>query len=459
MTDPLLSAFAFLVLGLLIGAVLAWVLARLRLQAHAILKADVDKQYVHREIYEATERQQLNTQQELRLCQDELRLLSGHLASRDQMIKNLDDKLHIQKQELEQLQVRFRTEFENVANRLLEEKSQKFSTQNQEQIHALLQPLREHIRDFEEVAEKRFIEETRDRISLKKEIEQLRELNTQLSSDANNLASALKGDNKAQGDWGEYQLEVLLQKAGLAKDLHYRAQSSFTDEDGRAKRPDFIIMLPEDKHLIIDSKVSLTAYERYYQANDDVARQVAAREHLESLRRHIRDLSSKNYQQLYQINTPDYLLLFVPIEPAFALALQQDQKLFTEALERNIVLVTNSTLLATLRTVSFIWKQERQKNNVLEIARQSGMLYDKFCAFVDDLKSIGNRLDQTQVAYRDAMNKLLESTKFRDTLIGRAERIKELGAKTTKHLPKDLLDQVDEPDELPAADEEKALEV
>lgn len=437
------TALVFLLLGLLIGALLAWIWARLRLQSHSVLKTDLDQQFVRRELYEAQSQQLSGLQQELRQRLEELRQFSGHLASRDQMIKNLDDKLHHQKQEIEQLQIRFRTEFENIANRLLEEKSQKFTAQNQEQMSALLQPLREHIRDFEDVAEKRFIEETRDRISLKKEIEQLRELNSQLSADANNLASALKGDNKTQGDWGELQLEVLLQKAGLSKDVHYRTQASFVDQDGRAKRPDFIIILPEDKHLIIDSKVSLTAYDRYFQANDDLARQVAAKEHLDSIRRHIRDLSDKNYQQLYQINTPDYLLLFVPIESAFTLAIQQDQKLFTDALERNIVLVSTSTLLATMRTVSFIWKQERQKNNVLEIARQSGLLYDKFCAFVEDLKSIGNRLDQTQLAYRDAMNKLVESPKFGDTLIGRAERIKELGAKTSKQLPKDLLDQVE----------------
>lgn len=437
------TALVFLFLGLLIGALLAWIWARLRLQSHSVLKTDLDQQFVRRELHEAQSQQLNSLQQELRQRLDELRQLSSHLASRDQIIKNLDDKLHHQKQEIEQLQIRFRTEFENIANRLLEEKSQKFTAQNQEQMSALLQPLREHIRDFEDVAEKRFIEETRDRISLKKEIEQLRELNSQLSADANNLASALKGDNKTQGDWGELQLEVLLQKAGLSRDVHYRTQASFVDQDGRAKRPDFIIILPEDKHLIIDSKVSLTAYERYFQANDDLARQVAAKEHLDSIRRHIRDLSDKNYQQLYQINTPDYLLLFVPIESAFALAIQQDQKLFTDALERNIVLVSTSTLLATMRTVSFIWKQERQKNNVLEIARQSGLLYDKFCAFVEDLKTIGTRLDQAQLAYRDAMNKLLESPKFGDTLIGRAERIKELGAKTSKQLPKDLLDQVE----------------
>lgn len=437
------TALVFLLLGLLIGALMAWIWARLRLQSHSVLKTDLDQQFVRRELHEAQSQQLNSLQLELRQRLDELRQLSSHLASRDQIIKNLDDKLHHQKQEIEQLQIRFRTEFENIANRLLEEKSQKFTAQNQEQMSALLQPLREHIRDFEDVAEKRFIEETRDRISLKKEIEQLRELNSQLSADANNLASALKGDNKTQGDWGELQLEVLLQKAGLSRDVHYRTQASFIDQDGRAKRPDFIIILPEDKHLIIDSKVSLTAYERYFQANDDLARQVAAKEHLDSIRRHIRDLSDKNYQQLYQINTPDYLLLFVPIESAFALAIQQDQKLFTDALERNIVLVSTSTLLATMRTVSFIWKQERQKNNVLEIARQSGLLYDKFCAFVEDLKTIGTRLDQTQLAYRDAMNKLLESPKFGDTLIGRAERIKELGAKTSKQLPKDLLDQVE----------------
>ena len=197
--------------------------------------------------------------------------------------------------------------------------------------------------------------------------------------------------------------------------------------------------MPDGKHLVIDSKVSLTAYERYFNAEDEEKRKHFAKAHLESLRSHMKDLGSKNYQHLYQINSPDYLLLFVPIEPAFAMALQQDSKLFLDALERNVVIVTTSTLLATMRTVSYIWKQEKQKKNVLEIARQSGLLYDRFCNFVDDLKEVGMRLDAAHSAWSGAMNKLSDGKRYGDTLIGRAEKIKKLGAKATKDLPKELV--------------------
>ncbi len=447
MKDPLLFSFFFLVLGLAIGSVSAWLVAKFRWQGQGLPPEELARRYVSRDLHEAILQQASQAQDQIRELEAELRLANRDLAGRDQELRHLDEKLSDQKKELENVRERFQQEFERVANRLLEEKSQKFANQNQEQMHSLLHPLREHIKSFEEGIEKRFVEETRDRVSLKKEIEQLRELNQQLSQDANNLAYALKGGQKTQGDWGEVQLEILLQKAGLSKGLHYEAQSSFTDEEGKQKRPDFIIHLPEDKHLIIDSKVSLTAYERYCSASEDAEREKAAREHLESLRRHIRDLSGKNYQLLERLHPPDYLLLFVPVEPAFALAIQTDQRLFTEALERNIVLVTTSTLLATMRTVSFIWKQEKQKNNVLEIARQSGLLYDKFVAFVDDLRGIGVRLDQAQGAFKDAMNKLQDSPRFGDTLLGRAERIRELGAKASKKLPKELLSPTDEGDD------------
>ena len=447
MKDPLLFSFVFLALGLAIGSVSAWLIAKFRWQSQALPPEELARRYVSKDLHEAILRQTGLAQDQIRELEAELRLSNRDLAARDQELRHMDEKLADQKEALEKLQERFQQEFERVATRLLEEKSQTFAHQNQEQLHSLLHPLREHIKSFEEGIEKRFVEETRDRVSLKKEIEQLRELNQQLSQDANNLAYALKGGQKTQGDWGEIQLEILLQKAGLSKGLHYDAQSSFADEEGKQKRPDFIIHLPEEKHLIIDSKVSLTAYERYCSASEAADRDKAAKEHLESLRRHIRDLSGKNYQQLGRLHPPDYLMLFIPIEPAFALAIQTDQRLFTEALERNIVLVTTSTLLATMRTVSFIWKQEKQKNNVLEIARQSGLLYDKFVAFVDDLKSIGARLDQAQGAFKDAMNKLQDSPRFGDTLIGRAERIRELGAKASKKLPKELLGPADEPEE------------
>ncbi|MCB9080120.1 MAG: DNA recombination protein RmuC [Lewinellaceae bacterium] len=446
MSDPLVVSGLFLALGLLIGALAAWLISKFYWQSKAVLPQEVEARYVLREIHDALQTQADILRADLQERELEVRTLHGDLSARTQDLKNLETKLEEQKADLINLQEKARLEFESVANRLLEEKSQRFTAHNQEQMQQLLQPLRERIQSFETGIEKRFVEETRDRVSLKMEIENLRVLNQQLSLDANNLASALKGDNKTQGDWGELQLETLLEKAGLQKDIHYATQQSYTNEEGRRQRPDFIIHLPEDKHLIIDAKVSLSAYERYCQANDNGEKAPHLRAHLDSLRRHIKELGEKNYQQLYQINTPDYLLLFVPIEPAFALAIQSDHKLFTEALERNIVLVTTSTLLATMRTVSFIWKQEKQKNSVLEIARQSGLLYDKFCNFIEDLQAIGSRLDQAQHAYHDAMNKLVDSKKYGDTLVGRAERIRELGAKTSRSLPRDLLDAAAEED-------------
>lgn len=431
----------FLLLAIIIGAALSWLFAKLHFQAKAVLKEDLDKKYVLREVHQALQVQSDLYRDDLMDKEEEIKLLTARLSSQEQIILNLEDKFDLQKSEIENLQQRSKIEFENIANRLLEEKSQKFTVQNQQQLNDILNPLKEKIKSFEEGVEKRFLEETKDRVSLKKEIEQLYHLNQQLSQDANNLASALKGENKAQGDWGEVQLELLLQRAGLVKDIHYQVQASFKDENGLMKRPDFIINLPEDKHLIIDSKVSLVAYEQYFNASDTNEKAKHLKAHLLSLRNHIKDLSSKNYQGLYQINAPDYLLLFVPIEPAFTVATQGDAKIFMEALDQNIVLVTTSTLLATMRTVSYIWKQEKQKKSVLEIARQSGLLYDKFCNFVDDLKTIGHRIEGAQNAYHDAMNKLQDSKKYGDTLIGRAEKIKELGAKASKNLPKDLLEE------------------
>ena len=298
--------------------------------------------------------------------------------------------------------------------------------------------MKEKIKEFEEGIERKFLDDAKEKMSLREAIFNLKELNTQLSEDANRLVNALKGDSKFQGDWGEFSLELLLEKAGLQKEIHYQVQSSFKDEEGKEKRPDFIIHLPDDKQLIVDSKVSLTAYERFFHAETPEEQKQHLKEHLQSLRQHVKGLSRKNYQQLYQINTPDYLLLFVPIEPAFLLAQQEDPKLFLEALDQNVVIVTSSTLLATMRTVSFIWKQDKQKRSVLEIARQSGLLYDRFVAFVEDMQTIGQRIDQAQSSYHSAMQKLKTGKKPGSTLIGRAERIRELGARTTKRLPENL---------------------
>ncbi|MBE2207343.1 MAG: DNA recombination protein RmuC [Saprospiraceae bacterium] len=440
MDATLTISLLFLLLGLVVGALSAWMLARFKSRIDHLPKSEVQAQFVAKEVHEATLQQNDLLRDELISKEEQLRELTGQTRAQEQSMLHLREKLEEQRHEMLRLQERFQTEFENVANRLLEEKSQKFSAHNQQQMGELLHPLREKIKTFEENIERRFVEETRDRVSLKKEIEQLRDLNRQLSQDANNLAGALKGDNKAQGDWGEMQLELLLERAGLAKDIHYSVQSSFADEEGRQKRPDCIIHLPDSKHLIIDSKVSLTAYERFFSSQEPEEQKKHLAAHVDSMRRHIRELSEKNYTSLYQINSPDYLLLFVPLESAFNVALQQDSRLFLDALDRNIVIVTTSTLLATMRTVAFIWKQDKQKRSVMEIARQSGLLYDKFVAFVEDLRGIGQRLDSAQQAYHDAMLKLSDARRPGDTLIGKAEKIRELGAKTSKQLPKELTD-------------------
>ncbi len=436
----------YLGVGLLVGAIAAWFIAKYKFtgRSGSLPFDEIDEKYILKEVHQSLQNQADLIRDDLLDKEQELRKIGSQLSAKEVEALNLKDKLLTQKNEVENLQQRFQTEFENIANRLLEEKSQTFSRQNQLQLTHILTPLKDKINEFEAGVNSRFLEETRDRISLKKEIEQLRDLNLQLSQDANNLATALKGESKTQGDWGEFRLEMILEKSGLKKDIHYVTQSSFKDHNGKEKRPDFIINLPEQKHLIIDSKVSLTAYEKYFTANNEEKKNKHLKRHIDSVRQHIKDLHKKNYQQLYQINSPDYLLMFIPIEPAFALAVQHDNKLFLEALDKNIVIVTTSTLLATMRTVSYIWKQEKQKNSVIEIARQSGLLYDKFVNFIDDLKGIGLRLESTKNAYDDAMNKLVDSKKFGDTLIGRAERIKELGAKTNKSLPKELLDLVDE---------------
>ncbi|PHN08548.1 DNA recombination protein RmuC [Flavilitoribacter nigricans] len=444
MENPLIISFLFLITGLVLGYIAGMWRQRMILDRDFVAREALDKQYISREVYNHLQEQSDLQREDLAEKDTELRQLSATLAGREQQLLQIEEKLQTQADEVEQLQRQARVEFENLANRLLEEKSNQFKSQNQQALHDILDPLRERIKSFEDGIEKRFLEETRDRVSLKKEIEHLRLLNQQLSEDANNLATALKGENKTQGDWGEVQLEMLLERAGLARDIHYQTQTSFRDEDGRQKRPDFIINLPDNKHLIIDCKVSLTAYERFFQASKDEKRKKYLRQHIDSLRSHIKDLSGKNYQQLYQINSPDYLLLFVPIEPAFGIALQEDSSLFNEALDQNIVIVTTSTLLATMRTVSYIWKQEKQKRNVLEIARQSGLLYDRFVSFIDDLKAVGLRLDSAQGAYHDAMRKLTDGKKYGDTLVGRAERIRELGAKASKSLPPELLDGFDE---------------
>lgn len=430
------NTLLFLLGGILIILLIFMIL---RQQAGNTNQFPDKEQFVPRELHEAILEDAERLRADLNSKEREIRDAHAQLAAREQQLYHLEENFRNQKSEVEQLQVKFKTEFENIANRLLEEKSVRFTAQNAQQLQTVLTPLREKIKEFEENVDRKFLEETREKSSLKKELEQLTQLNQQLSQDAHNLTSALKGQNKMQGDWGEMQLETLLEKSGLQKGIHFLSQTTFRDEDGVAKRPDFVIQLPENKQLIVDSKVSLTAFERYFNAVDHTEREQHLKAHVTSLRSHVDNLSRTNYQTLYSINTPDYMLLFVPLEGALTAASQADPRLFTDALERNIVIVTTSSLLATLRTVAHLWKQEKQTKSVLEIAKQSGLLYDKFVAFVDDLRTIGARLDNARTAYDDAMHKLTNAGRPGDTLIGKAEKIKELGARATKSLPIELL--------------------
>lgn len=366
---------------------------------------------------------------------------STRIATLENENKNLLEKLQSQKIEIEELQKRLTTEFENIANKILKERANEFTSINQKSIGELLNPLKEKISSFEKKVEDTYNNETREKATLRKELEQIIKTNQQMSDDAQRLTQALKGDSKTQGDWGEWQLELLLEKSGLQKDLHFTQQQSLKNDEGLNQRPDYIINLPDNKQYIIDSKVSLTAYERYFNEEDENLKQRFLKEHTNSIIKHISDLSVKNYQNLYGINSPDFVFMFIALEPALTIALQNDPTLFEKALQKNIVLVSTTTLLASLRTVSFIWKQENQKNNVFEIAKESGALYDKFVGFIDDLIKVGQTIDTSKKIYADAMNKLTESTRKGDTVIGRFERIKELGAKATKSLPQSIIDK------------------
>lgn len=362
-------------------------------------------------------------------------------TKQDSQLQNLRLKYEENQKDVEKLQEKFTKEFENLANKILEEKSTKFTEKNKENLATILNPLKEKIEGFEKKVETTHKESIDYHAALRQQIVGLKELNLQMSKEAVNLTRALKGDNKAQGDWGETQLQILLEKANLTKDIHYTTQGGYRDEQNNLKKPDFIINLPDDRHLIIDSKVSLTNYEGYFNEEDDIAKDSYLKRHIESIRKHFKELSEKKYADLYGINSPDYVLMFVPVEPALMLALGKVNNLYLEALDKNVVLVSTSTLLATLSTVSSLWRQENQKKNVLEIARQAGALYDKFEGLLKDLIGIGKKIDDSKKDYNAAMNKLVEG---RGNLITSVEKLKKLGAKTEKSLPENIIDRAED---------------
>jgi DNA recombination protein RmuC len=418
----------FLILGLVLGSILSFLFTKqqlVKLQTQSKFNEDTKVEALNN-LKSTTELLQEQSKKQARLETEKESLL---------------EKLAIQKEELMTLNQKMHVEFENLANRIIDEKSKKFSDQNQQSLNQILSPLKDKIKDFEDKVQRHYEEETREKASLKQQIIMLHDLNQKMSLDAQNLTKALKGDTKTQGNWGEFILERILEKSGLQKDREYVIQASITDEEGKRFQPDVLVHLPDSKVLVIDSKVSLIAYEKFSSTDDELLKQVAIKEHLQSLRNHIKGLSEKKYQSLKFGNNLDFVLLFVPIEPAFALAVQHDSQLFNDAFEKNIIIVSPSTLLATLRTVANIWKQEKQTRHAIEIASKAGDLYDKFNGFIEEMIDLGKRMDASKASYENAMKRFSTG---KGNVIRQVEELKKMGANASKQLPQSLLDRANE---------------
>ena len=392
--------------------------------------------------------EQLNTQllasnSEKETIRTEKEAINIQLSKKENDFENLWERNKEQKEEVEKLQEKFTKEFENLANKILEEKSSKFTEQNKENMKNILSPLQEKIQLFEKKVDDTHKESIDYHAALRQQIIGLTDMNAQMSKETLNLTKALKGDSKMQGNWGELVLERVLEKSGLEKDREYYVQQSHTAVDGNRVFPDVVINLPDGKKMIVDSKVSLTAYEKYINEEDDSLKNGYLKEHVSSIKRHVEQLGEKNYHDLYEIESPDFVLLFIPIEPAFAMALNEDTTLYNKAFEKNIVIVTPSTLLATLRTIDSMWANQKQQENAMEIARQAGALYDKFQGFVEDLIKIGKKIDESKTEYGAAMNKLVEG---KGNLITSVEKLKKMGAKAKKALPESILKRADNED-------------
>lgn len=386
-------------------------------------------------------KQQKEKEEKLTTQNNELIGLTAQLENQN---RNLEERLTEQKAELEKLQERFTLEFQNIANKLLKENSKDFAEANQKRLDEILTPLKENIKAFEKKVEDKYDNELKERTSLIEQIKSLSDLNQQMRTDAQNLTKALKGDTKTQGNWGEFILEKILESSGLKKGEQYETQFATTNDEGARIYPDVLIKLPEDKHIVIDSKVSIVAYSNFLEAQTEEEQMICVKAHITSVKNHINGLSEKNYSHAKGINSPDFVLMFLPSEPSFSFTLQSDQSIYNYAWDRKIVLVSPTTLLATLRTISSVWKQENQTKNAIEIAKQSGALYDKFVGFLEDLNKIDKGLKSSQSAYDEAVKKLQFGS---GNLVGRVEKLKVLGAKTTKNLPANFSEDEDNLDE------------
>ena len=452
--------FLFLIIGLGLGFVIAFLFFKSKNNGvidtsqqdakiidldkqNAVLKTQLDnaaKEYERLDYEFKTTKEQLihdavkekeKLQYDLNTEKEKLSKAESRIARAEEIFKSQEEKFTTLKSELENVHKKYTTEFENIANKILDEKSKKFTDQNKTNLDIILNPLKEKIKDFEDKVEKAYKAESTERTTLKAEIKNLIDLNKQVSEDANNLAKALKGENKTQGNWGELILEKVLERSGLVKDQEYRLQFSTNNEEGKRIQPDAVIMLPDNKHIVVDSKVSLVAYEAVVKSDNEEDRLKFVKDHIASVRNHVKMLSEKNYQSSADFNTPDFVLLFIPIESSFSIAVQADQELFNFAWDKKIVIVSPSTLLATLRTIASVWKQERQTKNAIEIAKQSGALYDKFVGFIEDMDKIKKGIDSSSLAYDNAINKLEKGS---GNLVKRALDIEKLGAKTTKQI-------------------------
>ncbi len=447
--------FVFFIAGIIVGALISWFFARFIFLSKVVLspaglqnlQTEIGDLHINNKVLE--EKIKLITAESEKLMKQvseketSILELTANFVSKSSDFEHLSEKLKEQKLELEQIRSKFNAEFRNLANEILEEKSQKFSEQNKSNLDLILKPLGEKIKEFEIKVAEVYDKEAQQRFSLKEEVKKLAELNQQVGKEAQNLTSALKGQTKTQGNWGEIILENILEKSGLMKDREYFVQKSFTAEHGKRLQPDVVVTFPGNKSVVIDSKVSLTAFERFASSDEKNEQDAALHDHLISMRKHIDELSAKKYQQIYQLNSLDFVMLFMPVEPAFLLAIRHDSNLWLYAYEKGVLLISPTNLVAALKMVSSLWQQEYQNRNVMEIARQSGNLYDKFVSLLDDLLEVGNKLRATQKSYDDSMNKLSTG---RGNLIARVENIRKLGAKTTKELPKQMLEnnEIDE---------------
>jgi len=421
----------FLLIGVVIGGLVT------ALMYPYIKKQDEDK--VDKQQYDLINDQMAEIKIRLETEREQAEKLKEEKVRLEEQNRFLQKENAEKIEEVKSIQERLTTEFENIAGKIITQKSKELTEKQHEKLSTILDPLKENIDDFKKKVADTYEKELRDNLSLKAEVKKLYDLNSKISTEAENLTKALKGDVKKMGNWGEVILERILEDSGLTKGREYQREVADTNEEGKAIRPDVVIYLPEDKHIIIDSKLSLVDYEKYVSCDDDEERKAHLKKHVESMRKHIKGLFEKNYASAKKLNSPDFVLMFLPLESSFAAAIEGDAQLFSFAWEHKIVPVSPSTLLATLKIIASIWKQEKQTRNAQEIARQGGALYDKLVGLLEDIQKIGRTINVLQNNYSDAVNKLSTG---RGNLLSRAEKIRELGAKTSKKIPDNTFDNL-----------------